>query len=828
MTIILLATGYEYNYVQVKKNRENAYELVNAIGLQKSVLLGRWLDSETRAYSRLLNTESIRETIIQHINQNNLQADKDLSDYLTSIQIEYDFIDVQLVASNGTLIANTNPLNKTISAEVLKSLPTVSTNDKLSIVGLNKMPDQQSIYYGLIIPFNGLMGKGLFLVAYINAQRNIYPIIKFWPTKSQTAESYICHVNGDSVRYLSELRFKVDAALNFKRVLPKSDTKKTIKVEGFDQVYETIDYRKVPVICYAGKIPGTEWTLITKIDQAEVEQAHINVRIYRFITLFLIWIFLFSVIYFFNLRRQNKLYHDLFNQEKLNVAFRKQFEGIINSLGEGLILTDQEGKVIYMNRTATLLLNIELEISLYKPFTDFYKTHHPRTPLEIMQQLEAKPKTFPLSLDPLYTILVTSTGQSIPIVEQISYFVNKEDHSKRIVITFKDDTIKRKLDNIIIENEIWQRTLTKSLPDGLIVIDNKGIIKEVNNQTLELFGYQEKDLIGESLNKLIPMRFHGNHNNNIQQYLSKPRTRAMGSGLDLYATRQNGTEFPVDVSLSPVYNHQELYILCLVRDITDAKRSQWALREALKKAEESDKLKSYFLQNMFHEIRTPLNGIQGFISLLADHDVSKLEQKEFIEQISISADRLLKTMTDIIEISKLEASELSLNIEEVNITVLFQHFYNQFLNKAQTKGISLKVSHDSSQSDISIKTDHRKLSIILENLLSNAVKFTESGYIFFGYEKNENDLVIFIEDSGSGIPESDQNIIFGKFVQIDTGYTRRYEGNGLGLAVVKAISEQLHARFWLSSTPEKGTTFYLSLPLNQTNPFESDPNLDKL
>ncbi len=824
VTIILLATGYEYNYVQVKKNRQSAYELVNAVGLQKTALLGRWFDSESRGFTRLLNSNLIAETIIGYTESNTSNANDNLRNYLTTLQTEYDFADVQLIRADQSLIANSNPSNNEISPEILKTINKTKKNQEITIVGLLRMKGMQSTYYGLIIPIKQLKERDLFLVAYIDVLKNIYPIIRFWPTKSKSAESYICRFRNDTVQYLSELKFKDDAALNYKRAIPKSEAKKSIKVDGFDNVYEALDYRKEPVVCFFGNIPGTDWTLITKIDQTEVDQAHINVRIYRFITLFLIWIFLFSIIYFFNLRRQKRLYFELFNQERNLIAFRKQFEGIINSLDEGLILTDQDGKILYLNKAGSKLLGLKEDEVIFSSFSEFYRTRHPKTADEIIRLLESKPREYPLSLEPTYTILDSPLGKSIPIVEQISYLLNEEDQSKKIVITFKDDTIKRELDNKIAENEIWQRTLTKSLPDGLIVVNQQGIIHDINDQTLTLFGYNEDELIGENLNKLIPQRYHGHHFENIQNYIQQPRTRPMGSGLDLFATRKNGTEFPVDISLSPIYNNQELFVLCLVRDITVSKRAQWALKEALKKAEESDKLKSYFLQNMFHEIRTPLNGIQGFITLLADHDISKLEQQEYIEQISHSAERLLTTMTDIIEISKIEAADNSLNIESVNLNLLFQQFYNQYLLKAQAKGITLKVSHDSSQDDLLINTDKRKLTIALDNLLSNAIKFTDQGYIFFGFEKNENELIIFIEDSGPGIPEEEQLIIFGKFTQIDNGYTRKYEGNGLGLAVVKAISEQLHARIWLSSIPGKGTTFYMSLPFTLENPFNKVEN----
>ena len=235
---------------------------------------------------------------------------------------------------------------------------------------------------------------------------------------------------------------------------------------------------------------------------------------------------------------------------------------------------------------------------------------------------------------------------------------------------------------------------------------------------------------------------------------------------------------------------------------------------AKEKAEESDKLKTVFLQNLSHEIRTPMNGILGFINLLKDKDFDALVKSKYIDVLNQSGQRLLATLSNIIEISRIESNEIIFNPTKVIVSEIMKYYYNFFQQEAHNKGLIFKLSNQIQDRNFIIKTDKSILDSILTNLLQNAIKFTKEGVVEFGcYAENES-VIFYIKDSGIGIPEDRREAIFDRFVQADLNLTRSYEGSGLGLSIVKAHVVKLHGRIWVESQLEVGSTFFFSIPIS--------------
>jgi len=244
------------------------------------------------------------------------------------------------------------------------------------------------------------------------------------------------------------------------------------------------------------------------------------------------------------------------------------------------------------------------------------------------------------------------------------------------------------------------------------------------------------------------------------------------------------------------------------------------LKNAKEKAEESDRLKSAFLANMSHEIRTPMNGILGFTELLGDSDFSVKEKTGFIENIRKSGDRLLNTVNDIIDISKIETGQVEIVIREVNVNEQIENFCQFFKLEAKSKGLELTYINALPTKQAVIKTDEYKFGSILSNLIKNAIKFTDEGIIQVGYEivkgYHTDFMLFFVKDTGIGIPASRQKAIFNRFVQADIGDTRAFEGSGLGLAISKSYVEMLGGKIWGESTEGNGSKFYFTLPYHKT------------
>ena len=241
------------------------------------------------------------------------------------------------------------------------------------------------------------------------------------------------------------------------------------------------------------------------------------------------------------------------------------------------------------------------------------------------------------------------------------------------------------------------------------------------------------------------------------------------------------------------------------------------LKLAKVRAEESDKLKTSFLANISHEVRTPMNGIMGFIELLKKPDLKSSDQKRFLEIIEKCSSQLLSIISNIVEISKVESRQISINKTPVNIRETLNTMYAAFSNNLSVdRNLSIKLNIPSSVEECVCITDETKLIQILTNLIDNAIKFTHEGTVEIGCQRyNSKELEFYVRDSGIGIPKKYHKSIFERFSQVQSTFTREYGGMGLGLSISKVYVELLGGRIWLDSKPGKGSTFHFTLPYTQ-------------
>jgi len=236
------------------------------------------------------------------------------------------------------------------------------------------------------------------------------------------------------------------------------------------------------------------------------------------------------------------------------------------------------------------------------------------------------------------------------------------------------------------------------------------------------------------------------------------------------------------------------------------------LEIARKRVEESNRLKTVFLQNMSHEIRTPMNGILGFLELMKEPDTDEDQRHQYMDVINKSGKRLLDTITNIIEISKIESGQAIPRLSEVDTVELIHYLYFFFRPQAEEKGLSLELAGYMEGDGAVIETDHHLLESILTNLIHNAIKFTREGKVEFGNYREGNRLVFFVRDTGIGIPEDRHEAVFDPFVQADLNMIRQHEGSGLGLSIVKAYVEMLGGSVRLDSEAGRGSAFRFIVP----------------
>jgi PAS domain S-box-containing protein len=280
---------------------------------------------------------------------------------------------------------------------------------------------------------------------------------------------------------------------------------------------------------------------------------------------------------------------------------------------------------------------------------------------------------------------------------------------------------------------------------------------------------------------------------------------------DLAITHKDGSIHWINAVNIPLIEQNTM--VSTVTDITDLHKSKTELIAAKEKAEESDRLKSAFLANMSHEIRTPLNSIIGFSELLHDPFYSDEQQAEFANYIKENGNYLLTIISDIMDFSKIESGQVCIHKKKFLVNNVVGKLYNEFVFKTKEKDIELEMALP--DNDIQLIADEERLRQVLTNLLGNAIKFTSKGFVRLGAQIIGKNVQFHVSDTGIGIQAEYQEKIFERFWQVDSSKSRKYGGNGLGLAISKSLVELQGGKIWLESEPGKGSVFYFELPLEE-------------
>ncbi len=382
------------------------------------------------------------------------------------------------------------------------------------------------------------------------------------------------------------------------------------------------------------------------------------------------------------------------------------------------------------------------------------------------------------------------------------------DIGNKIVLHFiiHDITAKKKIEEQL---KLLSQSVNQS-PVATVITNRKGDIEYVNPVFCKITGYKQEEVLGKNPNIL----HSGYQDKDFYKNLWETILDGKNWNGVMCNKKKNGELYWEEALISPIYNEQGkiTHFVGIKEDISERKKLMEDLVIAKEKAEESDRLKSAFLANMSHEIRTPMNGILGFTSLLRKPDLHNFKKDKYIDIIHRSGKRMLSTVNDIIEISKIEAGITKIDYEIINVNELIEELLSFFRPEVTKKNLTLKLEKPLPQEKSDIFTDRNKLNSVLSNLIKNSIKFTEKGEITVGCNSCETHLEFYIKDTGIGISEQHKKVIFDRFHQADMSQTRPFEGSGLGLSISKSYVEMLGGKIWLESEIANGSTFFFTIP----------------
>ncbi len=359
--------------------------------------------------------------------------------------------------------------------------------------------------------------------------------------------------------------------------------------------------------------------------------------------------------------------------------------------------------------------------------------------------------------------------------------------------------------------------LFESLPDAMIAVDDGGRIVRVNHQAEQLFGYDREDLLGQRIELLVPAHLRTRHVEHRATYAKDPQTRPMGIGLELVGVRKDGSEVPVEISLSPIETAEGKLVVSAIRDITERKGFERTLQAKNAELEAASAAKDQFLAAMSHELRTPLNAIIGFTGTLLMRLPGPLtdQQEQQLRIIQSSGRHLLSLITDILDLAKIEAGKIELHFEPVDVHEIVGEVHESLRSMAADKNLDFTVSLP--ERPTVVTSDRRALAQILINLTNNALKYTEEGSVQIAVSSDvtadAHECRISVADTGIGIKPEDRHRLFQAFEQLEPLSTRRVEGVGLGLHLSQKLARLLDGELTFTSEPGVGSTFTLALPM---------------